>query len=422
MGIKKIIVIVIGLFTLKLANAQQIDTLSLGLEQCQKIFNEQNLQLLAKQYDINMAKAQLMQAKIIDNPNLYFEQNIFNSNNQKYFDMGYSGENIFQAKQLIHLAGQRNKRVNIQKINKEISEYQFYDLLRTLVFQLNTSFYRIYFLLKSVETYNYQIATFYKLEEALKSQYAKGNISLKEYTRVKAVLFSLKSEKLSFVNQVNEEQNNLKVLLGNKQTTFIRPVLSDANLQSPKWQYPLKQLIDTAYANRADAKISEANIRLGQADLKYQRSLGLPDANIGYVYDKQGSFIRDYSAISFGFDLPVFNRNQGNIAISKAKLEQSKKQNDLFGLQLENDVQQVWYKALMTDSLYRTFDKDFQPDFVKVMLGMIENYQRRNISLIEFLDYYDSYKQNSIQYNELNTQRFNTIEELNYTIGKAFIK
>lgn len=405
-----------------IAKAQQTDTLSLGLEQCQKIFNEQNLQLLSKQYDINIAKAQVMQAKIIDNPNLYFEQNIFNSNNQKYFDMGYSGENIFQAKQLIHLAGQRNKRVNIQKINKEISEFQFYDLLRTLNFQLNTSFYKIYFLLKSINTYNYQIVTFNRLQNALKSQYDKGNLSMKEYTRVKAALFSLQNEKLALVNQVNEEQNNLKVLLGNKQTTFIRPIIDESNSKSFQIPNELKKLIDTAYANRADAKISEATVRLSQADLKYQRSVGLPDASIGYVYDKQGSFIRDYNAISLGIDLPVFNRNQGNIAVSKARLEQSKKQKDLYGLQLENDVQQVWYKAIMTDSLYRSFDRDFQPDFEKVMLGMIDNYQKRNISLIEFLDYYDSYKQNIIQYNELNTQRYNTIEELNYTVGKALIK
>lgn len=422
MRCKKIVLIVIGLITFKVANAQKIDTLSLSLLQCQKIFNEQNLQLLSKQYDINIAKAQIIQAKIIDNPNLYFEQNIFNSNNQKYFDMGYSGENIFQVKQLIHLAGQRNKRVNIQKINKEISEYQFYDLLRTLNFQLNTSFYRIYFILKSIDTYNYQIVTFNRLQIALKSQFEKGNLSMKEYTRVKAVLFSLQNEKLALVNQVNEEQNNIKVLLGNKQTAFIKPIIDETKSKSFQIPSVLKQLIDTAYANRADAKISEATICLSQADLKYQRSVGLPDANIGYVYDRQGSFIRDYSAVSLGIDLPVFNRNQGNIAISKARLEQSKKQNDLYGLQLENDVQQVWYKTVMTDSLYRSFDKDFQPDFEKVMVGMIDNYQKRNISLIEFLDYYDSYKQNIIQFNELNKQRFNTIEELNYTVGKALIK
>ena len=154
MRLKRIVVIVFWTLLMNAAIAQQADTLSLSISQCQKIFNDQNLQLLSKQYDINIAKAQLIQARIIDNPSIYIEQNIFNSNNQKYFDVGYSGENIFQAKQLIHLAGQRNKRVNIQKINKEISEYQFYDLLRTLNFQLKSSFYRIHFLLKSQKDSN----------------------------------------------------------------------------------------------------------------------------------------------------------------------------------------------------------------------------------------------------------------------------
>jgi len=418
----QIVVILLLVFAFNNAKAQQTDTLTLNIAQCQKIFNEQNLQLLSKQYDINIAKAQLIQARIIDNPSIYLEQNIFNSNNQKYFDVGYSGENIFQAKQLIHLAGQRNKRVNIQKINKEISEYQFYDLLRTLNFQLNTSFYRIHFLLKSIDTYNYQIVTFSSLQNALQNQFNKGNISLKELMRIKALVFALQNEKLSFINQVNSEQNNIKVLLGNKQTTFIKPVLDNIILKNKQMSFGLKQLIDTAYANRADAKTAENYVRLGQADLKYQRSLGLPDASIGYVYDRQGSFIRDYSAISLGIDLPVFNRNQGNIAMSKAKLEQSKKQNELYGVQLENDVMQIWNKVILTDSLYQSFDVDFQPNFEKVMLGMLDNYQRRNISLIEFLDYYDTYKQNIIQFNDLNTQRLNAFEELNFTVGKALIK
>lgn len=422
MRFKRIVVIVFGTLLLHVAIAQQADTLSLSITQCQKIFNDQNLQLLSKQYDINIAKAQLIQARIIDNPSIYVEQNIFNSNNQKYFDVGYTGENIFQAKQLIHLAGQRNKRVNLQKINKEISEYQFYDLLRTLNFQLKSSFYRIHFLLKSIDTYNYQLVTFNSLQKALQNQFEKGNISLKELMRIKAVVFALQNEKLSFLNQINSEQNNIKVLLGNKQTTFIKPIVDNSSLSVKQLPFALKQLIDTAYVNRADAKISESYIRLGQADLKYQRSLGLPDASIGYVYDRQGSFIRDYSAISLGIDLPVFNRNQGNIALSKAKLDQAKKQNELYGLQLENDVQQIWNKTLLTDSLYRSFDSDFQPNFDKVMQGMIDNYQRRNISLIEFLDYYDTYKQNIIQYNELNIQRLNTFEELNFTVGKDLIK
>lgn len=398
------------------------DTLKLNINEAEKIFFDKNLSIVAKQYDVDAAKAAIIQAKVISNPTVYFEQNVFNSNNNKYFDASSTGENIFSASQLIHLAGQRNKLIKFSKINQELAEYQLYDLLRTLKFQLHSSFYNILFAQRNIQAYSYHLTTLQNLVNSLEKQYDKGNISFKEVMRIKALIFNLQNEKLQFINTINDEQTNLKVLLNLKGTVFVLPIVNDNVVENLSVSnFAIGQLIDTAYQNRSDLKVVQTNVRLSQADLKLQKSLALPDLRLGYMYDKQGNFIRDYSAITLAMDLPVFSRNQGNIQLSKARLKQSETLQQQFSIQLENDVQNVFKKTLSADSLYKTFDKDFTGDFSKIMQSMLDNFRKRNISLIEFLDYYDTYKTSMILFNQLSNNRLNAFEELNYTVGKNII-
>lgn len=399
------------------------DTLKITVDEAEKIFFEKNLSIVAKQYDVDMAEAAIVQARLISNPTVYYEHLLYNPVNKKYFDAGYDGENSFNIQQLIHIAGQRNKFIRVQKINRELAGYQFYDLLRTLKFELRSSFFDIHFYENSVSTYNYQLETLRNLVSSLEKQLSKGNISLKEVIRIKATIFSLQAEQLEYRNRLAASQNDLKVLLGIRSDVYVHPVSGNATYDAiDVSNYKIMQLIDSAYQNRTDLKAAESMVRLSQADVSYQRSLSVPDLHLGYVYDKQGNFARDYSAVSLSMDLPVFSRNKGNIQLSKARLKQTETIKLLTTIQLENDVQTVFKKVISTDNLYKSFDKEFNGDFEHIMQSMLENYTKKNISLIEFLDYYETYKNSTLQFNQLSNNRLNAFEELNYTVGKSIIK
>jgi cobalt-zinc-cadmium efflux system outer membrane protein len=57
-------------------------------------------------------------------------------------------------------------------------------------------------------------------------------------------------------------------------------------------------------------------------------------------------------------------------------------------------------------------------DLDSLIKEMIRNYEKRNISLVEFLDYYDAYKENAVQVNNLQYSRINAFENLNFSVGK----
>ncbi|MGY0040674.1 hypothetical protein [Pedobacter sp. NJ-S-72] len=89
---------------------------------------------------------------------------------------------------------------------------------------------------------------------------------------------------------------------------------------------------------------------------------------------------------------------------------------------LQNEVFNSYKSALRTESLYKGFDKNFSSDFDKLIGEVIKNFKSRNLSLLEFMDFYDSYKESTLQMNDLKYQRMNAKEEINYVTGTTIFK
>ena len=89
---------------------------------------------------------------------------------------------------------------------------------------------------------------------------------------------------------------------------------------------------------------------------------------------------------------------------------------------LENEVYNSYHAALRTEDLFQQLDPGFNGDFEKLIAEVNKNFKNRNISLLEFLDFYDSYKENTLQLNQLRYERMTAREELNYVTGSAIFK
>ena len=166
-------------------------SVKLTLQEAGQRFATCNLELIAERYNIDIAEAEVIQARLFENPVISLEQNVYNRLNGKYFDVGKEGEAVIEIEQLIYIAGQRNKRVRVEKLNKEMAVYQFEEVLRTLRSELNSKFIEIYYTRKSLSVYDKEIDYLERLLEAMKEQNEKGNISLLEKSRIQALLLSL---------------------------------------------------------------------------------------------------------------------------------------------------------------------------------------------------------------------------------------
>ena len=133
--------------------------------------------------------------------------------------------------QLIYLAGQRNKQVKIAEANTRLSEYQFFDLIRTLKYTLRTDFYNIYYLLHSASVYDEEIKSLRQVVTAFEEQEGKGYIAEKEVIRIKAQLYTLLGEYNNLVSQINDQESELRLVLQIK-GSFIIPLLDSGKLDA----------------------------------------------------------------------------------------------------------------------------------------------------------------------------------------------
>lgn len=411
--------ILAGSCTRGYSQAGPADTLRLSVAEVEKIFLERNLLLLAQQYNIDAAKARIIQARLWNNPSINISQGVYNPVKKTYFDFTKEGgETAVQLQQLFLLAGKRNKQIQIARTNAQIEEYQFYDLLRTLKAQLRNDFYTIFYLLQSQKVYDQEISSLEKTAAVFEEQVKKGNIAPKELLRIKAFLFALNNELVDLKRQTVERQTDFNILLRTKDTFYI-PQLDEQKVKTLDIQsIPLQALLDTAYNNRFDLKIAQANYRLSQQNYSLQKALAVPDVTLGLNYDKNGSYVHNFNALSMAIDLPFFNRNQGNIKSAQYQIQAYKTQLESQRNFLEGDVIRTYKKALENEKLYRSFDTKFADDFDKLIEQILINYQKRNIGLLEFIDFYDSYKQNKLQWNTLQLNRINSYEDVNFSVGK----
>jgi cobalt-zinc-cadmium efflux system outer membrane protein len=419
---KQLIVFILAFFFLCSVGAQTpMDTLRISLSDAERMFVDSNYQLLAQKYNIDAQKALVIQARLYPNPNFSISHGLYSGTLNQFFPLGANDETAASLSQLIILANKRNKQIKLQQANVQLSEFQFFDLMRTLKYTLRTDFFNVFYLQQSSKVYDEEINALQKVVDAFIQQEGKGYIAQSEVVRIKAQLYSLQNEYGTLVNQINDVQSELKLILQAKADQYILPV-TDSSLinQLDPAKYSLNVLIDSAYKNRTDLQIAKANTEINKLNYNYQKSLAVPDVTLSLGYDEQGSFLTNYVGIGASIDLPFFNRNQGNIKSAKAMIDYGSASQKSTQATVDQNVARALQKAFTQDKLFKNIDPKFTDDFDRLMHEVVINYQRRNISILEFLDFYDSYKQNVLQINAIRFGKVSAFEDINFYTGTNF--
>ena len=400
------------------------DTVRLTLPDAEQRFFQNNLAVLAQQYNVTVAQAQAVQARLIDNPTLYVEQDVLRRRIiQPTVPEGTVGsEAIVTVQQLFSIAGRRRAAGNVAQQSAVVEQFNLQDLLRTLRYQLRTMYYDVYFKQRTLVAYGTEITSLTRTVGLYQTQYEKGNIALKEVIRLRAILFTLQSERQAILNDLAAAQSDLHVLLRDPSGSQYVPVvnLERTRLLSLKG-YSEQQLADTALVLRTDLNSRRAFAEQQNLNLRLQQKLATPDLSIGYTYDNAGSYINNYHALTLGMALPVFNRNQGNIQAAKAQIAGSKLLVDQQQLIVQSEVHQAYQLAARNDELFQNTDRDTTP-FARLMVGIEQSYAKRILSVVEYLDFFESYKNNLVQLNTLRANRVRAFEQLNFAVGKPVFR
>ena len=406
---------------LSLRVSSQKDTFELNFNEAEKIFLQNNLDLLASRYNIDANRALIKQARLWDNPLLNTDQNIYDG---KFFRYNKDfGQVYIQVVQLIRTAGKRNKLTQLAIDNKKISEQQFNDLIRTLRYSLHSDLLNVNQLLKAKRVYDAEITELNKLVAGMDTQLQQGNISLKENMRIKALLFSLNNELVEIQSQLIPLQSEIHLLLKSNDSSFIKPLLTYDFAGITTVAIPgLNELTDTALHTRGDAQLAQTALQYQQHNLVYQKSLAKADVSVGVEYDQRSTYVPNFWGLQLSLPLNIFNRNQGSIKSAQFSIKSQEATTNQVISSIQQEVIKAYSSLKYLQQVNNLQQLDFSKNYDSLFQNMLKSYRERQVSLLEFIDFMDAYKDTKLKLLEQHSNLVAAVDELNYTIGKDIIK
>ena len=180
--------------------SQSIEILRLNKEEIEAIFLRQNLVLIAEKMNISIADAEIMQAKVWENPTLSISDvNFWANESQREVlrEIGASNDNTqfaIELSQLITTAGKRRKEVAVQKVSKEMAVQQFGETLRGLKIELRKSINEIIFYQNYETVLLGQVNELERLINSYEKQVKDGNLSKAELLRLQSSSLEIENE------------------------------------------------------------------------------------------------------------------------------------------------------------------------------------------------------------------------------------
>lgn len=399
------------------------DTLSLSLDQTEALFLSKNYLLLAQRYSIDIAEANVRQAKLWDNPIFQIEHSFYDPVNNSVLGVGgkdvnqYPNQYQLFVNQIIRLAGKRGKLIEVSKSNKRLNMLAFEDLMRSLRLQLRLAYSQSNYLLERIDLLKRQEQQMAQLVEITKIGFDNGVVSGYDVTRIQFTLQDIQASINSYLNQLYDVQNDLKVLLNTNERMFIKPTEKPITPSVPLIE---NVVLDSALQNSPQARIAKEQITYQQASLVLEKSKAIPDLNLGFDFDKFGNAYQNYSGINATFNLPLFNRNQHNVKIAHYQLDNSRANLVYSNNQVIQDVEAALKKWQEGLKLSQKIQPDYVASLKNLNLEAIANYNKRTIGLIDFMDKINTYINAQINLIDVRDNLYRTQQTINYVSNSKF--
>jgi len=390
----------------------------------EQVFLAHNLSLMAQRFHIQQADAAVLQAKLWPNPTISIsEVNLWKNSSSESFPalIGHYGKYqqlAVELEQTIEMAGKRKKRVQLQLLEKENARLQFEELLRNLKYDLRSQCLELQILQEKEQLYSSQVDIFQTLAKSFQNQWKEGNVSEMDYLRIE-------SESIAFGNKLNEIQqekiakmNTVASYLGDKGTALY---ISDT-IGMPLFLLGTKQEWKMmALENRSDYKIIHNTWKKSNAQLEIEKAERTPDLKVSMNYDRGGNIMRDFIGLGVAMDLPLFNRNQGNIKVAQLELEKNKVEIAQFRIDIEREIEFLSARLSNLESSLKTMDTGFDRKLDVALERYVRNFQERRLTIVEFIDFINNYMENKESILERRAKYLQYKEELTYLIGKDIV-
>lgn len=401
--------------------AIQTQAQNITLDNLEATFLQKNYALIANKFNVDRIDAEIIQEKLWQNPTLSIsEVNLWKTYHVEeqpnlFGKFGKNQQISVELEQLIETAGKRKKRVAIKELEKNSALFEYEELLRELKRELRQT----YFSLACIQSEKKELQNSVDLFEHMMTQYQRQadlkNVPKADFYRLQTELIGLQKDQIELENQEIEYINKLRLLTQNSDLNVNEIDFSRFNSHSKSIPFNAKQL---AKEQNIALKKQENEINLAEKQLILEKAQRTPDLTFQMNYDRGGNIMRDFVGVGVSIDLPIFNTNKGNIKASEIVLNQQQITKNALHSELDISIDRLQNQINQLDKALIQWKKLNNQE----QLTMIDNYkkhlQNKQITLLEFIDFTQAYRESQKAYLDLLENYQNTFEELNYIVGQ----
>lgn len=308
--------------------AEEVITLSQALEQ----FYANNYDILIHKYETDKSYADFVGAKLFPNPTFSFESTGHETN----FQTGENTQQILRLDQLIELGGKRGLRTSAAQETLEAVKLGHKDTIRTLLIGFYTLFYNLKLDTLNTELAAEELKRYDRILHIASKRFEAGHLSLVDYTKIRIGRIDLESNLTNMETQLKNNSEQFSLMIGGK-----RSLRLDVQIRGVFPEYREEELIGAAYKNRYDFLSLQKQQKAAEYNTALAKAGRIPDLTIGAEYERFGREGTPGIGLGLSFNIPVSNRNQGDILRRKAEYKQIELQIEKLKRQIAFDIRQA---------------------------------------------------------------------------------
>jgi cobalt-zinc-cadmium efflux system outer membrane protein len=368
----------------------------ISLEEALSSFYQNNHDVLMSRYEIDKAYGDYVGSRLLPNPNLSFNYSFIGLR-----DFPKSTDNtqtVTRIDQLIELGGKRGMRTEAASETLESVKLSQRDTVRTLLIGFYTIFFNINTDRLNADLAREELKRFDKTLVIGEKRFQAGFLSLVDYTKLKLARIDLENNLTNVEAQLRNDIEQFSLLLGS--AIAMKPALQ---ISEDFKEYAEEDLLRNAYRYRFDLLSIEKQLKASEFNLKLAKAQTIPDITAGAEFETIGA--SNSPAVGFGLSipLPLFNRNQGEIARRKAEYNQIEVHREKVKRQIVSDISQALNNYSTSVKIFVVY-KSRKEEMEELVSRSEKAFSLGGITVLDLLDTQKIYRDFMIKYNQALVQ------------------
>ena len=424
-GVHVVVTLALACAPISSAFAQSTGPTSITLDEAIQMALQHNHNMLAARTTIQQSEAEETTANLRPNPTLFADWEYLplgspsKQNPNLYPGVStndYLKNNTEADIGLSYLIERGKKRQHRLQAARDITAQTrslVADNERGLTFNTASLFVNAQLAESALELADKDLKSFQKTVDLGELRYNKGAISEDDYLKIKLQLLQFETDYQQAELAKVQALSDLRQLLG------YESVSADYDVAGPFDYQPLKGNLEDfqlkALQNRPDLRAAQQGVTAARSQYELQRAIGKQDVTVQGNY----SHVNGINAANLlgSIPLPIFNRNQGEIARTRIAITQAQEQEKATNGQALTDVRDAYEGLRVNDRIVQLYRSGYL-DVAQKDRDIAEYaYQRGAVSLLDFLDAERNYRATQLAYRQALASYLLALEQMRQAVG-----